>query len=185
MQSLFVCAKYSIRGKTITSNSNIYHLMKIFCLLVFQCAFLYNLFIAIKLYSVVPGISGIFYCTSSVIDTAFFFIGVLIKYCVQLRKYYHGVENPIRPQILTKQINVKELKSFTVYNWTWIVTVNCFCIFFVFSFTFIGIRFFELMSTYASISFDINVVYAFLALKLLEKMLRVQIDKVHNARNTN
>lgn len=188
MQSLFICAKYSIRNNIITSNTNLYYFIRMLLTLIYRGACLCQVIGMVgRLHNEFWGINSLFFCVGYFINFIIYLIGDLVHGFFNILHSHYNILLVLKIQHVLRVLQIKsdEIRSFIVYNWTYTFIFNLLSISYVicYCFTIAEISILEIITAYASIAYDINVIYALLLLKLLQKMLRVWIGKVQNSRN--
>ena len=192
MQSLFLCAKYSIRDNIITCNTSVYNFSRVLCTVIYRCFCLHFLIGMIKfLHNKFWGAHSFLYCLCFTVDFFMYLVGDLMNCFSNIMQSDHNILLVLKIQHVLNvlQINKKdnELRNLIIYNWTYVIILNILSIGFVICYCFTMLKyfvsFFEITTAYASIAFDINIVYALALLKLTKYMLYVWIAQVQKSTN--
>lgn len=180
MQRLFICAKYSIRDNFIVSNTNTYNYVGLSCALIFRFILLYSLITSINQ---MIGITSLL-SLCDIDDFIFFSIGFIINYYSNIVQCNNNVFLILKVQhvIRNLKIDIKVMKAFVVSNWCYIIALNCvfissnayYCMFHV-----VG-NGWDHLSSYTSITFDVNIVYASFILSLLRRLVTAWIKEIES-----
>lgn len=173
MQSLFICAKYSIHDNFITSNTITYNCIgitfaAIFCILVF-----YQLVISIHNWKKI----SLGWC--NVYDFFFFSVGLIINYFSNITTCNNNILLILKIQHVQRVLKIDGiyLKNLVASNWAYVIVLNFIyvmeMVFFWMCFSLDNIL--DILGNYFSISFDINIVYATFFINLMRKTLGVWI----------
>ncbi|PZC79317.1 hypothetical protein B5X24_HaOG201015 [Helicoverpa armigera] len=182
MLGYFFCSKYSIRDKLITYNSYIYEYIRVLVVIIIYSWNFYNTILLNKkmldqhwhglICLGLGSMSGFF--LSLIGDTIITWSNIIQKQCNIL------LVIKIQQILRVLQIYGNELRN--VINWSWIcvIVLNIFSMsyFICYCVTIEEINVIGIIISFASVTYDINVVFAFLLLKLCEKILRVWLEKI-------
>ncbi|PZC77093.1 hypothetical protein B5X24_HaOG200743, partial [Helicoverpa armigera] len=192
MQSLFLSAKYCIRDKNITSTTRFYTFLRIIFVLVHRCFQAYQIIVwntnMFNENSTSPNYYSMLYlCIASTVGFFIYFIGDVISIIsnIVFRRSNILLVLKIQHVFSFLRLNRNEIRGFIVSSWVLVIVSNVMSLSFVvyYVFTFAEVHFITMFTAYASISFEINVLYAFILLKLTENMLREWIKKFEATRN--
>ena len=183
MQNLFLCAKYSIRDNIITANSSLYNCLRVLCVLTYQCCCIYNM---IRLLNQCDSWDySWLYCSTTVSDCFIYMLGDVMSTCTNINHTHLNVLLVKKLQHVLRFLKISsiELRGFVAYSWISVIILNLFCIILIviIRLIFTTVVVIELINIYASLIFNVNVIYAVLVLKLLEKMLKVWIENIKNS----
>ncbi|PZC77095.1 hypothetical protein B5X24_HaOG200745 [Helicoverpa armigera] len=186
MQGLFFCAKYSIRGKSITCTTRGYHLLRVICVIV---AHGYNAYLFI-VNSIAfwnnPIASSFFYSSlclwvSSFIAYILYMIGDSLNSIVNISMSHLNIVLVLKIQHVLSFLRLRrsDVKGSIICSWACVIIAN------ILSFGWIAyfcatapeINYIPIITSYASITYEINVIYAFTLLNLTTKMLNVCINE--------
>ena len=187
MQSILFCAKYSIRDNIINSNTRVSSFLRVLCMFLLQCTSFYYLVVSNVTFSDSNMALKVCFFVCSTADFFLLFIGDLINSYLNITYSYYNILLVLKIQYVLRflQINKTELKSVFVCNWICIISLNIFYILYI---TYLYLCFFHVsiisfILAYASIAFDLNIMYALLVLMLVQKLLQVWIENVSKLRN--
>ncbi|KAH9640144.1 hypothetical protein HF086_018386 [Spodoptera exigua] len=185
MQRLFICAKFSIRDNFIASNTATYNYIGLSCALIFRSFMLYYL---ISTINQMIGITSLL-SLCDIDDFIFFSVGFIINYYSNIIQCNNNVFLILKLQnvIRSLQIDVKVMKFFVITNWCYIIALNCvfilsntyYCMFHV-----VG-NAWDHLSSFTSITFDINIVYASFILSLLRRLVISWIEEFQSNGDSN
>ena len=180
MQSLFICAKYSIHNSCITLNSCLYNLLGLFLAFGYRFLILYYYISTITFYWEKLIIS---LCLSDIYQCVSCSIGFILNYYSNIIHDNDNVLLVLKVQEVQRalKINGKHLNNLLIVNWLYVIVIH-----FTFSIDklYVGHKDFSIfvvmdfVSNYACISFEVNIVYATFFMSLLGKMINVWIGEM-------
>ncbi|PZC79304.1 hypothetical protein B5X24_HaOG201001 [Helicoverpa armigera] len=179
---LLFCASYRIRHNFICPNSFLYNVLVVFYFVSFRCLALYTV-IYLCIYIVdFHGGSKIFFTLFDCLDFTIFSIGFLINTYVCFKESDNNILLILKIQYVLRNLNVSRLclKSLIASSWWSVILIHAFFIVSgtYYCYYFSELRITDVLTQYPTILFDVNVIYASLLIKLLEKTLRVWIEAV-------
>lgn len=182
IQAFFLCSKYTIRDNFITSNSYLYNFIGLFSTLIFRSIGLYNMF-SNQWYD-----SKLFIYWSSICDFVFYSMGYFLNNYTNITQGDNNVLLVLKIQQICRvlKINGKNLRNMVIYNWISVISLNSFLIFLILYINYTvcpHIKIIHIMATFVTMSFDMNIVYALLVMKLLTKTLGIWIEDVRSSAN--
>ncbi|PZC77092.1 hypothetical protein B5X24_HaOG200742 [Helicoverpa armigera] len=193
MMNLFLCAKYSVRGKCFTPNTRFYNWFRLICVIVNRCFNLRQFIIWHYTIKKTHFVFSYYYghlCINigSAIIYILYLTGDLIISVSTITQSDYNIFLVIKMQEVLKslKINGSEIKGFLSFSWWSVIISNILSIGYIILYCFTladMVSIVDVISAYASISYEIHVLYALLLLKLTNKMLTVWIKEFRNSRN--
>lgn len=173
MESLFLCAKYKIRDDMVLANNSYYRLVSLFGLLIIITLHLYALWFDVRFGNL--GRLGSIVQMCYIVNAIFIAVGFLLNHYLTLKHRYNNVLLLLKLHNAHRIINVDARKCMKT-NWVILVLLNCFFFLWLFYFwsTF-DIHCWDIITTYSTILFDINVLYASRLLSILKLYLEMWI----------
>lgn len=182
VQTSLLCEKYTIRDNFITFNSYFYNFIAVLCTLLFRFVCLYLIIMPFK----IDDDAKRFIYTSNICDYIFYSIGYLLNNFTNIIQSYNNILLVLKIQHVHRilKINGQDLKSLVICNWICVIFLYSFFIFNIIyiceAYPYISII--GLIATFATIAFDMNIVYALLVMKLMNKTLYMWIENLQKSR---
>lgn len=180
MQALILCAKYKIRDDVVTVNSIQYSVLSLIGLFIVAITCVYGA--SLDLSSETKADVTVFDILHYVVSNGLCFIGYLLNYYTNFKYRYDNALLLLKTQNANNILKF-DSKKYIRINWAAVVAMNCFYIFWMFyySILFLQFRWWDMMTSYFEILFDINVIYASRLLNLLTHYLIVWVKNVKSS----
>ncbi|KAF9799865.1 hypothetical protein SFRURICE_017099 [Spodoptera frugiperda] len=188
IQYILFSSNYSITNNIIGSNSFIYDFFCISYFIVFQIFNFYS-FISDLNYDLPSGFMDIYYKLGTICDFILFSIGIFVNsvLCVYQSQGSILLIVNIQRMFGSFRINFNELRYLIVFNWIYIIFAIIFSIISACTLHFCiieGIGICDFVEFAISICFDVNVLYASVLLKLLNKIIEKWIGILNKCGDT-
>ncbi|PZC79316.1 hypothetical protein B5X24_HaOG201014, partial [Helicoverpa armigera] len=184
MQSLFICAKYSIRNRIITHNSKLYNALRVFCTCIYSCIYLYRM-ISQDHQTINKSWRKFWFGMAWIAGFILYMVGDLINTISNIKHSHKNILLVLKIQHVLSILRISgtDLRIFVCYSWASVIILNIFSISYVICYCFTtNIIIFEIISAYTSIAHDINIAYAIILMKLNEKMVRVFMEELESSK---
>ncbi|PZC77053.1 hypothetical protein B5X24_HaOG200702 [Helicoverpa armigera] len=185
IQGLFIMAKYKISDNRIQKDTLLYNLLSIICLIIYRLVNFYKITIS-SLNRDWEG-TRFFIYMSNINDTIFYTFGFVLNNCINIFYSDSNILLVLKLQQVHRilKINSKHLNDLISFYWRFIISFFIshllFEMYFIFQFpvyTMYGV-----LLSFAILTTDINIIYAYFLMKLLNKTLRVWIEEIQKLRN--
>ncbi|PZC77094.1 hypothetical protein B5X24_HaOG200744 [Helicoverpa armigera] len=186
MENIFLCAKYSIRRQYITSNSRIYNFFRVFCIILNRCFHTnqiidWNITVWNERNTTLHFYSTLCVSISGFIGYMLYLTGDSVSTVsnIVLSRYNILLALKIQCALSSLRINRSQVTGIIICSWCCVIISNIYSISWVIFYCcyYGNINIVTIVTAYASISYEISVAYAFILIKLTDKLLQQWINE--------
>ncbi|PZC77072.1 hypothetical protein B5X24_HaOG200722 [Helicoverpa armigera] len=183
MHALFVTAKYKIKDDVISANTLLYTCMSGFTSIVILVFYFFSIFQTAFVFkweglNLAKQVCNIFIY-------AIYLMGSMMNFCSDIINKDFNVLLVYKIQSIceTLKIKGKSLKNFIMINWIYVITLNVYhmwwIVFFSYAFS-SSYLYYEVVTNYFYIIFDMNVLYGMRVMKIIRQPLQIWLEEVRN-----
>lgn len=165
IQALFVCAKYKLKNDRITPNTLKYNLASVLTTVINLSLLLHTTFAA-------PSLDSLLYIMIAM-------IGLGLNCYISITESENSVLLVIKIENVLKAVKSKNIRQFLFYNWSCIIGLHISMFILILYYSFFNmINYLELFNDYSLITFDVNILYAGILIKIVWNSLKLWLKEL-------